>query len=137
MALADTPKGGHLLYDDTPAAAPNVFDTRTCHERHSAQIDELWVALTDARLRIANLERMIQEIKMGKFVTMKAGNMHFTSIIADDGTVSISADDMMRFIDHCAQNGYEIGPDSVDSIIEMPIASVAKKRTDEQTKNNG
>ena len=63
---------------------------------------------------------------MGKFVTMKAGNMHVTGIIADDGTVSINVDDMMRFIDHCAQNGYEIGPGSVDSIIEMPIATVAK-----------
>ena len=66
MALADTPKGGHLIYDDTPAAAPNVFDTRTCHERHIAQMDELWVALTDARLRIANLERIISEWSAGK-----------------------------------------------------------------------
>ena len=65
MALADTPKGRYLILDDEPAAAPNVFGTRTCHERHTVQMDELWIALTDARLRIANLERMMQEIKNG------------------------------------------------------------------------
>ena len=40
MALADTPKGRYLILDDEPAAAPNVFDTRTCHERHTVQMGD-------------------------------------------------------------------------------------------------
>ena len=66
MAIADTPKARYLIHDDEPAAAPNVFDTRTCHERHSDQVDALWVALIDARLRIANLERIVAELSAGK-----------------------------------------------------------------------
>ena len=61
MAIAGTPKARYLIHDDEPAAAPDVFDTRTCNERHMDQVDALWVALTDARLRIANLERIIAE----------------------------------------------------------------------------
>ena len=68
MAIADTPKARYLIHDDEPAAAPAAFDTRTCQEKHSAmqayqaqRLDELWVAFMDARLRIANLERIIAE----------------------------------------------------------------------------
>lgn len=66
MALADTPKGRYLIHDEEPAAAPDVFDTRTCNERHMDQVDALWVALIDARLRIANLERIVAELSAGK-----------------------------------------------------------------------
>ena len=66
MALADTPKRRYLIHDDEPAAAPDVFDTRTCNERHMDQVDALWVALIDARLRIANLERIVAELSAGK-----------------------------------------------------------------------
>ena len=66
MAIADTPKGRYLIHDDEPAAAPDVFDTRTCQEKHSDQVDALWVALIDARLRIANLERIVAELSAGK-----------------------------------------------------------------------
>ena len=75
FAMAAAAKAGvynRLIYDDEAAAVPEEnpagYDLDTCSQKHSRmaahqaqRIDELWVALTDARLRIANLERIIQD----------------------------------------------------------------------------
>lgn len=72
FALADTPKGAAvLIYDDQPQATPlDDYDVTTCPQRHERMMayqaqrtDELWVAFTDARLRIAHLEDELRKMQ--------------------------------------------------------------------------